>query len=382
MLRAGPGPRRARARAGLREPRGRARPRRGRARDPRDRPGSPPRTCRPPPRSRTARTPPSPGAQAGRGPEPIAHMCSGKHAAMLATCVDDGLGPGVLPRPGATRSRALVRATIAELTGDEPLPVVVDGCGAPAFSATVAGVARAYARIATAPRAPPSTASRRPCASTRGTSAAPARWSRSWAAPFPDCSPRTAPRAGFAAALPDGRALAVKVLDGSPRALPALVVALLRALGVDAPAPDPVLGGGAPVGEVRPTFVRSRRRTLPWQRFPRTDASAHCGVPLDVVAVHPGQRRVHAYFSARRKMIGSTASRTTRPTGPGRLGVARPRTRLHHPLHPFPTQPLERRERVVAPARRAGTGPAPPRPPAPSPRPAPRRARSRAPRPR
>jgi L-asparaginase II len=59
---------------------------------------------------------------------------------------------------------------------------------------------------------------------------------------------------GFAAALPDGRALAVKVLDGSPRALPALVVALLRALGVDAPASDPVLGGGAPVGEVRPTF--------------------------------------------------------------------------------------------------------------------------------
>ena len=49
------------------------------------------------------------------------------------------------------------------------------------------------------------------------------------------------------------RVTAVKVLDGSPRALPALVVGLLRALGVDAPAADPVLGGGAPVGEVRAT---------------------------------------------------------------------------------------------------------------------------------
>ena len=45
-------------------------------------------------------TPPSPGGSAGRGPEPIAHMCSGKHAAMLATCVVGGLGPGDLPRPG------------------------------------------------------------------------------------------------------------------------------------------------------------------------------------------------------------------------------------------------------------------------------------------
>ena len=77
---------------------------------------------------------------------------------------------------------------------------------------------------------------------------------------------------GFAAALPDGRALAVKVLDGSPRALPALVVALLRALGVEAPAPDPVLGGGAPVGEVRPTSSNRGKRCL--GNFPHGRVSA------------------------------------------------------------------------------------------------------------
>jgi L-asparaginase II len=58
---------------------------------------------------------------------------------------------------------------------------------------------------------------------------------------------------GFTAAMPDGRALAVKVLDGSPRAIPALVGALLRAVGVDSPPADPVLGGGGP-GAVVPAF--------------------------------------------------------------------------------------------------------------------------------
>jgi hypothetical protein len=60
----------------------------------------------------------------------------------------------------------------------------------------------------------------------------------------------------FAAALPDGHALAVKVLDGAARPVPAIVAAALRELGAGSPAVDdiglvPVLGHGVPVGEVR-----------------------------------------------------------------------------------------------------------------------------------
>jgi L-asparaginase II len=66
-------------------------------------------------------------------------------------------------------------------------------------------------------------------------------------------------------ALADGRAGAVKMEDGSPRAIPAITVALLRILGVDhEPGVDrdaldriaeiPVLGGGQPVGEIRATL--------------------------------------------------------------------------------------------------------------------------------
>ena len=147
-----------------------------------------------------------------------------------------------------------MRATITEFTGDEPLPVVVDGCGAPAFSATVAGVARAYGRIAAARAGTPehrvATAMREHPWYVGGTGTLVTQLGGA----VPGLLAKNGAEGGFAAALPDGRALAVKVLDGSPRALPALVVALLRALGVDAPAPDPVLGGGAPVGEVRPTL--------------------------------------------------------------------------------------------------------------------------------
>jgi L-asparaginase II len=60
----------------------------------------------------------------------------------------------------------------------------------------------------------------------------------------------------FAAALPDGRALAVKVHDGGFRARGPLAVAALRRLGVDAPvldelAEEKLLGGGQVVGSVR-----------------------------------------------------------------------------------------------------------------------------------
>jgi L-asparaginase II len=67
----------------------------------------------------------------------------------------------------------------------------------------------------------------------------------------------------YAAALPDGRAVAVKVSDGGFRAGQVVLVAALRQLGVasepgvDAEALErwgtvPVLGHGHPVGRIRP----------------------------------------------------------------------------------------------------------------------------------
>jgi len=67
----------------------------------------------------------------------------------------------------------------------------------------------------------------------------------------------------FVAALPDGRTAVVKILDGSPRPLAAVVAAVLRALGVDEPALEaagrtPVLGHGVAVGSVEPLVALPR----------------------------------------------------------------------------------------------------------------------------
>ena len=65
----------------------------------------------------------------------------------------------------------------------------------------------------------------------------------------------------FAAALPDGRAVALKILDGSRRPVRAVVAAALQALGVDGPeltaaGYTAVLGHGAPVGSIEPALGR------------------------------------------------------------------------------------------------------------------------------
>jgi L-asparaginase II len=56
----------------------------------------------------------------------------------------------------------------------------------------------------------------------------------------------------FAAALPDGRAVALKIADGGDRARPGVMSAALAALGVAAPAwEEKVLGHGKQVGSVK-----------------------------------------------------------------------------------------------------------------------------------
>ena len=56
------------------------------------------------------------------------------------------------------------------------------------------------------------------------------------------------------AALPDGRAIAVKIADGGGRARAPVTIAALRSLGIDIPAdalPQLIYGHGRPVGGVR-----------------------------------------------------------------------------------------------------------------------------------
>src|SRR5690242_9094512 len=84
--------------------------------------------------------------RAGRAPVPLAQNCSGKHAAMLVTCVVNGWPTYGYRRPDHPLQQR-VRAAIAELTGAAVDVVAVDGCGAPAFGVAPTGLARAFAAL-------------------------------------------------------------------------------------------------------------------------------------------------------------------------------------------------------------------------------------------
>ena len=185
----------------------------------------------------------------GGGPDPLHQNCSGKHAAMLATCVVNGWPTQGYREPGHPVQQA-VRAVIEELTGDVALHTGVDGCGAPVLSCSVRGLARAFARIATVGDDVPTT---RVATAMRGHPWFVGGSGRDVTALMQTVDGLVAKDGAegvYAAALPDGRA------DGAGRARVPVMVTLLRSLGVDAPGLDAlaavaVLGHGAPVGEVR-----------------------------------------------------------------------------------------------------------------------------------
>src|SRR5699024_5203490 len=91
--------------------------------------------------------------------------CSGKHAAMLATCVQRDWPTVGYTDPEHPLQRTIA-ATIAELAGEPIANTTVDGCGAPLLAISQAGLATAFstltratdgprARIATAVRTHP-----------------------------------------------------------------------------------------------------------------------------------------------------------------------------------------------------------------------------------
>ncbi|OIK26111.1 asparaginase [Streptomyces malaysiense] len=193
--------------------------------------------------------------RAGRAPSRLAQNCSGKHAAMLWTArLNDWSLPDYLD-PAHPLQRA-IRETVEDLTGQRVAHVTVDGCGAPLFAVSLHGLARALSRIASAA---PGTAEAKVADAMRDHAEMASGASRDVAA-LMRAVPGLLAKDGFegvqVAALPDGRAVAVKIADGADRArIPVAARALERA-GVDPAlltgfAGQALLGGGVPVGAVR-----------------------------------------------------------------------------------------------------------------------------------
>ena len=183
----------------------------------------------------------------------IAMNCSGKHAAMLLTCVinkwpiENYLDP-------AHPLQVAIKSELETLSGEKITVTSTDGCGAPLFLISVAGLARAIREITisadpvhqsvmAASRAFPVMVAGHGRLTTQMMEAVPGMYMKDGA------------EAVEVASMQDGRTLVFKVSDGSLRPFRVLVHAGLKRLGIESPyEAENVLGGDRIIGSIRATF--------------------------------------------------------------------------------------------------------------------------------
>jgi len=173
--------------------------------------------------------------------------CSGKHAAMLATCrrrgwdTSDYLG---FDHP----LQVSITARVADLAG--PVEHIgVDGCGAPAHVVSLTGLARAFGRLASARGSVWRAMTGYP-ELVAGDRRLPTRIMSE----VPGAIAKDGAQGVFGFAMPDGRACALKIADGQDRPVAVVLAAALARVGIQidgAALSEPILGHDEPVGSVR-----------------------------------------------------------------------------------------------------------------------------------
>ena len=193
--------------------------------------------------------------RAGHSRSRVFMNCSGKHAGMLATTVTLGADVNSYRDPDHPTQLAVLRA-IDDLASEQGTNLAMDGCGAPLFALTLYGLARSFGRLAAATEGAEqqvADAIRTHPEYTSGTNRDELALHRA----IPGLVAKSGAEAVYAVGLPDGRGVAVKITDGSQRARPVLMAAVLQRLGLEHPTLEeqvsgPVLGNGERVGELRP----------------------------------------------------------------------------------------------------------------------------------
>jgi len=191
---------------------------------------------------------------AGRKATSLAQNCSGKHSAMLATCVAAGWDTATYRDPQHPLQQ-LMEQTLADVSGESVAATGIDGCGAPVMAVSLTGLARAFSRIAAAPKG---TNEARVADAMRAFPQCVGGTRRDVTALMrgvPGLIAKDGAESVYAVGLDDGRAIALKIADGGQRARPIVMVAALRRLGIDSDVFDkmahaPVLGHGYLVGSI------------------------------------------------------------------------------------------------------------------------------------
>jgi L-asparaginase II len=193
--------------------------------------------------------------RAGLGKTALQMDCSGKHAGMLATCVINGWSTNDYLNEEHPLQIAITE-TIAEVTGAPPVAISTDGCGAPAHVIELHRLARAMRALAVGDAGPEGREVFMAMEKYPHMIAGDDRHTTVIASAIPGLAAKDGAESIYVAAMDDGRAVALKLSDGSGRGIATVLLAALQRLGVDVSAVSPsvtevVLGHGKPVGGVR-----------------------------------------------------------------------------------------------------------------------------------
>jgi L-asparaginase II len=188
-----------------------------------------------------------------RDPSRITMNCSGKHAAMLLTCVKNGWSIENYLDPSHPLQVAC-KAELEALAGESITLTSTDGCGAPLFLLTVAGLARSI-RAITISTDPIHQRVIDACRTNPLMVAGVGRLTTEMMQNVPGLFMKDGAEAVEIASLADGRTFVFKVSDGALRPFRTLTHACLKSFGVDSPfEPEKVMGGPRVIGTIRATF--------------------------------------------------------------------------------------------------------------------------------
>lgn len=192
--------------------------------------------------------------RAGEERSAVRMNCSGKHAAMLLTCVVNDWTTADYLDPLHPLQQHIAK-TMAATTGVPLAHTAIDGCGAPLFATSVHGLATAFHRLVRADAVEPAghvaAAMREFPFYVGGSGQANTELMRA----LPGVLAKGGAEGVIGVAAADGSAVSMKIIDGSPRATTLIALRVLDFLGVsttgaEALAVVPVLGGGQRVGEI------------------------------------------------------------------------------------------------------------------------------------
>lgn len=181
--------------------------------------------------------------------------CSGKHAGMLATCVINGWSIDDYLSPSHPLQQQIT-STIKEAVSMDPPAIGIDGCGAPSHVIGLENLAIGFGRIATGAMGEGGQQVFDAMSQFPELVGGAQRHVTGIMTAIPGLCAKDGAESVYVAAMNDGRAIALKMSDGSGRGLATVLVSALEKLGVDVSqvptyVNEVVLGHGEIVGRVR-----------------------------------------------------------------------------------------------------------------------------------